>query len=567
MELKTASYLKEREIVKVCFPNKKANDKIIRDLCNIPMAKEYHTFWELPISQNLVDVLKKHGFIFNKSLENWREEVKIENNKLTLYPYQIECVDFADKFNGRVLFGDEPGLGKTIEALFWLLRHPKFKPILVICPSNVKIKWERETRKCIPQLKPIILNGTIPYPFKSDFIIINYDILTYWYNDLKEINFDTIILDEAHMIKNNQTKRTKAFKRLVKGVPHLLALTGTPIENKPVEIYNIVYALNPLIFPNYYSFTKEYCGAKKTRFGWDTSGATNTAKLNMVLKKFIMIRHKKSEVLPQLPPKISVVIPLKIDNWNTYLKAENEFIRYIQEKYFINKLSKELEDELRKFAKDNKIEIGEDILTEQDIQLLRIGKMQKVASAPVLTKIEILKQLAIEGKMNQIIDWIETFLESGEKLVVFAFHKKTINKLMEYFPDAVKVDGSVVGLKRQKAIDAFQTKPNVRLFIGNILSTGLGIELTAATNAAVLELPWSPGKLSQATDRLHRISNHMERQVTIWYLLGADTIEEKIRNILAEKEKVLNRVLDGKIEEDTSILMDLINSYKQIKTK
>ena len=190
-------------------------------------------------------------------------------------------------------------------------------------------------------------------------------------------------------------------------------------------------------------------------------------------------------------------------------------------------------------------------------------KLRSSTTAPILSQIEILKQLSIQGKLNQIVDWIETFLESGQKLVVFAIHTKTIDYLMKQFPTAVKIDGSVSQKQRQNAVDKFQHDPDTRLFVGNIHAAGIGITLTAASNAAIIEFPWSPGELVQASDRIHRITQ--TKQVTIWNLVGAETIEERIIDLLKVKENVINHVLDGKTYEDKSILMGLIESYRKIK--
>ena len=148
-----------------------------------------------------------------------------------------------------------------------------------------------------------------------------------------------------------------------------------------------------------------------------------------------------------------------------------------------------------------------------------------------------------------------------EKLVVFATHKFVIEALMNEFAGiAVKVDGSVTGLNRQKAVDEFQTNKDVRLFIGNIKAAGVGITLTASSNVAFLELPWEPGSVTQAEDRIHRIGQ--KNSVTIHYLLANDTIEEKIARLIDSKRKILDAVLDGKKTEGTSLLSELMTEYE-----
>jgi len=270
-------------------------------------------------------------------------------------------------------------------------------------------------------------------------------------------------------------------------------------------------------------FGRKYCAGKHNGYGWDFNGASNTAELNKKLTDSIMIRRKKQDVLMDLPDKIYASIPMELDNEKEYRYAESNFIQFVREYK------------------------GADAA-------------QKASAAQALTEIEGLKQLAIKGKLQQTLSWIENFLEVDGKLVVFAIHKATIDALMERFnPIAVKIDGSVTHADRQDAVDRFQNDPKIRLFVGNIKAAGVGITLTAASNVAVIELPWSPGDLSQAEDRCHRIGQ--KDSVTIHYLLAAGTIEEKIAALIDHKRHVLDQVLDGKETDESSLLSELLNTY------
>ena len=565
--IRTANLIKERQVIKICFSY--SDKEAFRKIASFPDVKMKSDYWEGYITQKLIELLKELNFVFSPSLQNWdkkEDEVKklsLNLNVEELYKYQIEGVHFLEQKNGRALIADEMGLGKTVQVLSWLKLHPEFSKVLVICPASLKINWQREAEKWA-LLDMEILNGTTPHKIKSNDVIINYDILSYWEKHLKLKQFDVIIFDEAHYIKNNKAKRTKAFKRLVKSVPRLIALTGTPIENKPIEIYNIVKVIDPSIFPDATDFAIEFCGAKKTRFGWDKNGATNTLRLNKILSSSIMIRRKKVDVLKDLPEKQIIKVPFEINNRIEYDQAETEFVEFLKKKFNTENLTEEILEELKQFAKRNDIEVSEELTTDE-IRLIKEHKFERIASAPVLAQIELLKQLAVKGKIDQIIEWIENFLESGEKLVVFAVHKKVVSQLMEKFKHiAVKVDGSVSQKQRQEAVDKFQKDIKTRLFIGNIKAAGVGITLTAASNAAIIEFTWSPGELNQAADRIHRITQ--TKQVTIWNLVGESTIEEKIITLLKKKEKVITKILDGKQYEDQSILMDLFKSYLMIKT-
>ncbi len=452
--------------------------------------------------------------------------IQVPSYKKVLFPFQETGVGFIEYKNGRVLVGDEMGLGKTIQALAWLQSHPKKRPVIIVCPASLKLNWAREIKEGMVGREAIVLQGSKPSAtlpiFGNDILIINYDILDAWCLALKKLNPQVIIADEAHYFKSNSAKRTKAMKKLAKGVPHFIALTGTPIMNRPIEIYNAVTIIEPTLFPNFFQFAKRYCGAVHNGFGWDFGGATNTKELNEKLQT-VMVRRLKKDVLKDLPDKLRSFIPFELDNQKEYDKAENNFIAYV------------------KMAK------GEEAA-------------HIASNAETLAQIEALKQLAVQGKMKDSIEWIKNFLDTDGKLVVFAVHKVVINALMEVFGDvAVKIDGSVSMKNRDNVVQRFQNDDKVRLFVGNIKAAGVGLTLTAASNVAFLELPWTPGELVQAEDRCHRIGQ--EDSVTIYYLLTQGTIEEEIAMLLDSKRKVLDVVLDGQDTADDSLLSELMNKY------
>ena len=236
-----------------------------------------------------------------------------------------------------------------------------------------------------------------------------------------------------------------------------------------------------------------------------------------------MLRRKKKDVLKELPAKVWSFIPMELDNRKEYVQAENNFIKWVHETK------------------------GKDAA-------------EKARGAEVLSSIEALKQLAVKGKLEQAMDWIEDFLQSGKKLVVFATHKFVIQTLVDEFPDiSVKVDGSVSMKKRQEVVDQFQKDKKIKLFIGNIKAAGVGITLTAASDVAFLELPWTPGELEQASDRVHRIGQN--DSVSIYYLLAHETIEDKIATMIDNKRKILDGILDGKETDDESLLTKLLKQF------
>lgn len=528
------------------------------DMCSIPLT--------YPNARKLIE----WHFQFGKSLREWerlaRQEHEIQNIKIknipglkgTLRPFQARGVEFIDELNGRALIADEMGLGKTIQALSWCQLHKQDSPVLIICPSSVKINWSREILNWLGETDVQILEGRNITRITGKFVIINYDILAGWVPALKQFGFKVLIVDEAHFIKNSTSKRTKAFKKLAKYIDKIIALTGTPIENAPIEIFNIVNVINPSVFPNYYEFTQEFCAAHHDGFTRNVRGASNTEELYRRLTSSIMIRRKKCDVLKDLPPKQISVMPLNIDNRKEYTDAENQFIEFLKEKFNTDLGKEGIEKELKAYAKRYDMEVG-DVLDYQDLLSIKDLKVEKAENALVLVQMGLLKQLAAKGKMKSVIEWIHDFLESGEKLVVFAINKDVITELMIEFPDAARLDGSTTLVNRQKAIDRFQTEKDCILFIANIKAGGIGITLTAASNVAMIQFPWTPGELAQAADRVHRITQ--TRSVTVWNIVAVNTIEEKIIKVLSEKEKMINDVLDGGVYDAGAIASEVIKLY------
>ena len=533
--LRTASMAKNGQgalVIKICFS---VDDlEVLYKVKTIPGRQYYSDLrcWSAPLYEDNINLLRKWGFSIasnlDKFIEKRKERTSLSKNNIpglkgVLYPFQDRGVSFIEAHNGRALIADEMGLGKTVQALAWLQLHPEKRPVIVITPASLKLNWERESKSWMGNPRIEILSGTTTWKTKGDLLIINYDILPDWVDELKRRHPQVLITDECHYYKSNSAKRTKAVKRLAKNIPHILALSGTPIVNRPIEIYNAVKIISPDLFPDYWEFIHYYCNAKRTNFGLDISGASHTKELNERLTSSIMIRRLKQDVLPDLPAKVRSFVPIQLHNIKEYRAAEGDFITFIKEQ-------KGAEAAIR------------------------------ASKAKAFAEIEGLKQLSVKGKLEEAIDWIDNFLTVDGKLVVFAVHKFVIDAIMDRFKDiAVKIDGSVSNVARQKAVDSFQNDKNIRLFVGNIQAAGVGITLTASTNVAFLELPWTPGQVSQAEDRCHRIGQ--KDAVNIYYLLAKGTIEERIARLLDRKREVLDAVLDGIDSDEDSLLISIMNEY------
>lgn len=520
------------QVIKVSFPFDKDLIEKVRTLSErryMPDGK----YWVCKFGLENIEKLKLWGFGLSQSLQSVldRSIVSIQDVKpinvpglrKELFGFQKSGVSFIEAKDGRALVADEMGLGKTVQALAWLQLHPELRPAIVVVPASLKLNWKQETLAWLTNPDVEVLSGTKPYRVTGKIIIVNYDILTHWVTYLMSLHTQVLIMDEIHSIKNSGTKRTKAVKQLAKGIHHIIGLSGTPIVNRPIEMFNALTLIDSTAIPNFREYTRRYCGAHYNGFGWDFTGATNTDELHKRLVDTIMIRRKKTDVLTDLPDKLKAFVPMELKNQDEYDNAEADFISYLS-------------------------------------RTKGTAAAERASNAQALAEIEGLKQIAVAGKLDQCVDWIEEFLETDQKLVVFAVHKSAIDALTDKFGDkAVKIDGSVSMAQRNIAVDRFQNDPSVRLFVGNIQAAGVGLTLTAASNVAFIELPWTPGALVQAEDRCHRIGQ--KDSVTIHFLLAAGTIEEKIAKLLDKKRVVLDAILDGEKTSQESLLAELMNSF------
>jgi len=521
------------DIIRIDF---KYDMDIIEKIRTLP-GRKYHTedkCWSAPLLEKTVKQLVEWGFTLDDSLQGYNEHVNRVTKELVvdgilglkgkLFPFQAEGVAFIEHHGGRALIADEMGLGKTVQSLAWLQLHPELRPALIVCPASLKLNWLREAEMWMPHPDARVISGSQPYQIDNEILIINYDIMPKWVEQMKKIAPKVLIMDEAHFIKSNKAQRTKALKEVGKGIRHVLALTGTPIVNRPIEMFNALRMIDPEQFHDPWHYARRYCNAHKGRFGWDFSGASFTEELHQLLTGSLMIRRLKKDVLKDLPPKLYSYVPIELENAQTYYEAEADFIAFVRE------------------TKGNEA-------------------ARRASRAVAFAKVEGLKQLAVHGKLAQAIEWIDNFLEIDGKLVIFAFHTEIINILHEHFGAlSVKYDGSMSDVQKETAKEAFQTNPEIRLFIGNLKAAGLGLTLTAASNVGFLELPWTPGDLDQCTDRLHRIGQR--DSVMVHYLLAANTIEERIAKLIDSKRGVIDSIIDGKITDTESMLSILMKDYE-----
>jgi len=414
--------------------------------------------------------------------------------------------------------------------LYWGYRTKKARPIIVVCPASVKWNWEREAAHHLGMLSRVLEGrrppkrgfGLAPPPL----LIINYDILIGWLDFLKALEPKAVFIDECHNIKNQETLRSFAVRQLCQGVPHVIGMSGTPITNRPAELWPILNILLPHLYPSFFAFALRYCRPRRMPWGkWSYGGAKNLDELHAKLKKQCMIRRLKKDVLKDLPEKTRTVIPVRLerDRMKEYREASRDFLGWLKG------ISPE--------------------------------RAKRAARAEALTKVGYLMRLAARHKVPNIFEWIDNFEEEGSgKLVIFSVNTPMIRALeRRYKGKSVTVDGSVIGRYRLKAVDEFHHEKSCRFLFGHYKSAGEGINLTCASTVLRVDFPWTPGAMLQAEDRIHRMGQ--KNASMIYDLVALDTIETDVCRLLEDKQKVLSDVLDGGANEadDLSIATDLLN--------
>ena len=304
-------------------------------------------------------------------------------------------------------------------------------------------------------------------------------------------------------------------------------LTGTPILNRPKEIWTIAKSCAPQIFNNYWRFAARYCGGHQGRFGYDDNGASNLDELQEILRTHFMVRRLKSEVLKDLPAKRRQVIEFPSAGLDKYIDQEIEAQDRMQAALEMLWMRVELAK-----ASDDPGEYKEAV---RRLSAQMSISMTEIARARVDTAI---------AKLPFVIEHLKN---ASGKVVVFAHHHVVIDKLMEELGSAaVKVTGDTPMQKRQDAVDRFQNDPSCLYFVGNIKAAGVGLTLTAASHVVFAELTYVPAEIQQAEDRCHRIGQR--NSVLVQHLVLENSIDANMSRAIVQKMGVIEKALDEHID-------------------
>ena len=456
------------------------------------------------------------------------------------------------------LIADAMGVGKTIQAIGVLNMHPEYRNVLVICPASLRLNWQRELNKWMVKPRTVGYVDRADYPEDVDVLIINYDIVEKHIDKLHARKWDLLIIDEAHYLKNPKAKRTKYILGSSKksdDIPpikarHKLFLTGTPILNRPIELFPLINALDPANWPSFWPYGLRYCNGHQNGYGWDFSGSSNLEELQERLRSTIMIRRLKEEVLTELPPKRRQVIELPATGQARKLVSK-EKAAWQQHEEVIETLKLAVE-----LAKVN----GTEDEYREAVRALGEG----IESS--FTEMAALRQEIALEKVPYVVEHVKDIADSGEKVIIFAHHKSVVRALKAALGDeAVVLVGDTKIEDRQAAVDAFQTDSRIRYFIGSIKAASVGITLTAASNVVFAELDWVPGNLSQAEDRAARIGQRFS--VLVQHLVLEDSLDVRMAQTLIDKQEIIDRALDVEVEIEPVVDLGAIKlpDYKQVE--
>lgn len=452
-----------------------------------------------------------------------------------LHPYQLEGVEYLKNARAAML-GDEMGLGKTTQAVC-AAKEAGYKRILVICPAYLKEVWRVEFTRRYPALchRPEIIQeyggyDCLPRGFAQGVILMSYNAAAKEHNltDLHN-QFDVVILDEAHMLKNPKAKTTMGVygaKGIIKGskikLPAFWALSGTFMPNYPHEFWTHTFAAGAHDI-SYSRWIDTFCATEPSSFGKRIKGVRteNLGALKTILSK-CMLRRTKEMVQLQLPEfthqiiavdaakdvdliSLASAVSLSPEEIQTSARKQEEALNGILKTLIIEGREEELFSELRKAC----------------------------------ISMSVLRQFVAKCKLSAVHSIIDEELKAREydKIVIFAHHKSVIKDLAKMFYEynPLVITGETPMAVRTEYVNAFQNSPKHRVVIASILAAGTGITLTAANQVVAVESDWSPHNMAQAFARLHRIGQ--KNAVTAREFVLKDSTDERVAYLLRAKLK------------------------------
>ena len=460
----------------------------------------------------------------------------------SLLPFQLDGVRFALSKAGRCHLADEMGVGKSVQAIAVMSWYGEDWPVLIVCPSSLRLNWESELLKWYagaggdgvggggeegghPLADRIdvifsaadrrLLHHRQHHSDRRFICIISYNLIATLSSTLTDVDFGVVIADESHMIKSHDAKRTQALLPLLKRAKRALLLSGTPALNRPSELYTQLHALLPSVFASFTAFGNRYCAPSHNKWGRTYDGGSHLGELHFLLKRYVMIRRMKADVLPQLPPKRRQAVIVDCPN---VMRGEMKELERIEQR--VNAL------------------IADD--TEQAIASASSSSSSPSSSSSSSKggegrsiKADVMRLFSVTAtaKCKVVCEYTLDLLESVDKFLLYYHHQAlgdaVAAALTQHSTSFIRIDGSTPPTQRQQSVDLFQSSASHRVALLSITAASTGFTLTAASTVIFAELFWSPAWLLQAEDRVHRIGSSAA-MVHIQYILGKHTVDEVI---------------------------------------
>ncbi|TNV86910.1 hypothetical protein FGO68_gene11858 [Halteria grandinella] len=443
-----------------------------------------------------------------------------------LYNFQKVGIQFGLDHHCRMLLGDEMGVGKTVQAISLSYLYQRDWPVLIIAPSSLKFTWKDEILNWLPEkvkshhIQVIQKESQDFYSPQYMYYIISYSLAWKMSGLLLKLNFQFVIIDEAHYLKSREAKRSQHLLPVIMRAKRILLLTGTPLLARPSEVYNLLKILRPDVFRSFKEFGFRYCNPRENIFGVDWTGSSNMKELHLLLEKALMIRRLKQEVLFELPAKRRQKIIVQVED-----KYQRKIAKHLKS---VKKWEQQIEEDFQT------LDTLESIVSRQDEDksslLLRAYTMTGTA------------------KVKGVISFIETLIDNKAKFILFAHHYDVLDQLEDFVVrkcvSYIRIDGRIDNKKRHEAVKKFQTDPICSVALLSLTASSQGITLTAASTVVFAEMNWTPGIMVQAEDRAHRIGQ--TSSVMVYYIYGEGTLDRLIYPRLQCKSQVISSIVDGK---------------------
>lgn len=470
--------------------------------------------------------------------------IEIPLKKGKMRPYQEEGVERMMQLK-KVINGDQPGLGKTLQSIIATIglemKGELSFPVLVICPSALKINWKREY-EIWTYKKAMVLTDNVKTTYhrfwemgQTDIFIVNYESLKKYFvksmPDKKNLKlssqiimdervemFKSVIIDESHRLKDPNSIQAKITLQITKNKENIFMLTGTPVLNKPIDLFAQLAIIQKL---------KQFGGIKgfKTRYCQGGRGASNLAELNYLLNVNCFFQRKKEDVLKDFPPISMQNTIVSITNLNEFNKVKNEFLEFLRNSDFTD------------------------------------AEIKKKMNAQIIVQLRMLLQISAVGKIEAAKEHINEVVNSGQKIVVFCTHQIVVDLLKKEYKKAVTVTGKDNAIEKQRSVDCFQTNPSIDIIIVNYKAGGVGITLTTASELLLIELPWTQADVEQAVARCHRLGQNRPVRATV--LLGEHTLDNWLYDLIQKKKAIANTITGTDDDVPVSVVNKVLDFFKQ----